>query len=434
MRTLAVPAPRGWCPGALKPMRSGDGLIVRVKPHGGVLSLSAALTLAAAAGAFGNGNLDLTRRANLPIRGVRRRTLPGLKDALARLGLLDASTGVEAIRNVLGAPLAGIDPAAREVGHVVGALERLLAGDSALKRLPPKFCFAIDGGGLLPLDGERADVRLKALPASPAFLLGIDAEGGPHWLGRVGETAAADAAAAAARAFLGVRAERCMRELAPSEREQIRAALMADGALVDASLRSPEPSGEAHGPAAASVGRLELGAGRIAVGVGAPFGRVTGHQLGCLAEAIGRAGGKEVRLSPWRVLFARVRDARSGNRLLGEAADAGFITTPDDPLLRVEACPGKPACTAASLETRTTARRLAACLSAAGFKGVLHVSGCPKGCARSAAAELTMVASGARYLVIPNGTTRSAPVCSVSPQELESDALRALALAGGPNA
>ena len=29
---------KGWCPSALRPMQSGDGLVVRVRPRGGRLS------------------------------------------------------------------------------------------------------------------------------------------------------------------------------------------------------------------------------------------------------------------------------------------------------------------------------------------------------------------------------------------------------------
>ncbi|MEO1207882.1 MAG: precorrin-3B synthase, partial [Pseudomonadota bacterium] len=32
-------AVKGWCPGALRPMESGDGLIVRVRPRCGAVRL-----------------------------------------------------------------------------------------------------------------------------------------------------------------------------------------------------------------------------------------------------------------------------------------------------------------------------------------------------------------------------------------------------------
>ena len=32
---MSAAAIKGWCPGALRPMQSGDGLVVRVRPFGG---------------------------------------------------------------------------------------------------------------------------------------------------------------------------------------------------------------------------------------------------------------------------------------------------------------------------------------------------------------------------------------------------------------
>jgi precorrin-3B synthase len=67
MRHFAI---KGWCPGALRPMRSGDGLVVRIRPHGGRLSQAQAVGVLELADRFGNGLMDITNRANLQIRGV----------------------------------------------------------------------------------------------------------------------------------------------------------------------------------------------------------------------------------------------------------------------------------------------------------------------------------------------------------------------------
>ena len=37
---------RGWCPGALRPMQSGDGLIVRLRLTGGILPMALAADIA----------------------------------------------------------------------------------------------------------------------------------------------------------------------------------------------------------------------------------------------------------------------------------------------------------------------------------------------------------------------------------------------------
>jgi precorrin-3B synthase len=74
---------------------------------------------------------------------------------------------------------------------------------------------------------------------------------------------------------------------------------------------------------------------------------------------------------------------------LDHVADTGgLLTDPDDPLLRVTACTGAPGCPQASVETRALARHLAASLPTG---KTLHVSGCAKGCAHPAPADLTLV-------------------------------------------
>ena len=153
----------GWCPGALRPMPSGDGLIVRVKPRGATLSPAQAMGIAAAASAFGNGALDLTSHANLQIRGASDASLPALTEALDRLGLLDPDVGAETRRNVMMSPLAGFDPEALlDIRPIVAALENRLVGDAGLAGLPSKFGFTISDGGRLPLGDVGADVTFDA--------------------------------------------------------------------------------------------------------------------------------------------------------------------------------------------------------------------------------------------------------------------------------
>ncbi len=101
MNAVAI---KGWCPGALRPMLSGDGLVVRLRPYGGRLDAKQAAGIADLAARYGNGLIDLTSRANLQIRGVSECGHPELLDALAQLGLLDPDPETESRRNILVTP------------------------------------------------------------------------------------------------------------------------------------------------------------------------------------------------------------------------------------------------------------------------------------------------------------------------------------------
>jgi precorrin-3B synthase len=339
--SLTVPYEiKGWCPGVQRPMLSGDGLLVRVRPWVGAFTLEQAAGLADIAATLGNGHIDLTRRANLQIRGLREECSPALRDALDRLGLLEA----EEARNVM------VDPLARpEVRALALELGRALPHD-----LPPKFGCLVDGGGPLSIVGERADIALCVTTEGVA--LRIDGE----WLG----VTTLDRAVAVA---LGDRRSLSKMSVTPA-------------------------------PGRRRLGRL----GRF-TGVAAPFGRLEATQLRVLVEQCARAGASEIRLSPWRALYV---DA--------VIEDTGLIVDDNDPLLRIEACPGTPGCSSATVDTRSAARQVAAL----GIPGSIHVSGCAKGCARSAPADLVLVGSEGRYGVVRNGTARDRVLRTVARDEL----------------
>jgi precorrin-3B synthase len=99
--------------------------------------------------------------------------------------------------------------------------------------------------------------------------------------------------------------------------------------------------------------------------------------------------------------------------LVDGARDIGFIVEAADPILRIDACPGAPACRSSSVDTRRDARRIAA----RPFTGSVHVSGCAKGCARSAPADLVLVGEQGRYGIVRHGTTRERPERTIAAEE-----------------
>ena len=331
---------KGWCPGALRLMPSGDGLIARVRPWCGAFSLAQASGLAEIARRLGNGHVDLTRRANLQIRGLREEGLPGLHVALDRLSLLDPDPATEAARNVMVGPLAGAEARA-----LAESLSRTLTEDRRVAALPAKFGWLVDDGGPLSIIGERADIALYVTDAGVALRVA------GQWLGGGSIETALEAA-------FGERPALPKIDIAPAP------------------------------------GRQRLGRLAGMTGVAAPFGRLEAEQLRELVGLAAKAGASEIRLSPWRALYI--------DAAVEIPSELGLIVDENDPLLRVDACPGTPACRSATVDTRRTARRLAA----SGFAGTLHVSGCIKGCARSAPADLTLVGEGGRYGVVRNGTAR----------------------------
>lgn len=406
----------GWCPGALRPMPAGDGLILRVKPRGGALTLAQAAALADLARRYGNGAVTLTARANIQLRGMAPESVGPVTAALARLDLLDPSPETEAVRNVVSSPLAGHDARALiDVRPVATSLENLLRRTPAFWRLPAKFAWVVDDGGSLPLDFVPADVRFEAQrhdgQVSFEVRLGTSNAAARCLPDAVGETASA-----LAGAFLALRAEY---GLEIGRMRDLLATCSAEVVFDRAGLTvtsTPRDDDSAKRDTDAPVGFVLCGA-RSWVGAAPPFGWFDVGRFADLIRQAEAAGADEVRLTPWRSIIVpglAKREARalwdglSQNR--GPHATDALILDPADPRLTVSACAGAPACHRATTAVRTDAARLARAFASGQPGGTaLHVSGCAKGCAHPGVAPITLVGRDGLYDLVRNGTAADAP-------------------------
>lgn len=357
---------QGWCPGALRPMASGDGLVLRIRPPLGGITPAQGAAIAAASEAHGNGLIDLSSRANLQLRGVTGTSYPALIRDLSRQGLIDADLAAETRRNVIVTPFADVTTEALAAA-LVAALPRA-------PELPGKFGFILDCGPAPAMASTPADIRLER--SDDGHLI-LRADG--MTLGApVDEARAADAAISLARWFVaagGVQAGRGR-----------MAALIARGARPTGPLAgcvAPAPALAAPGPGLVAQGAL----------VAFEFGQMRATALAALA-ALGR-----LRITPWRMLLVE------GIAAMPDVA--GVIGDPDDPRLRVRACTGAPGCSQGLRPTRDLARRLAPLVPPG---GLLHVSGCAKGCAWPAPAPLTLTATPEGFDLIRDGRAGDAPV------------------------
>ncbi len=367
---MSAVAIKGWCPGALRPMPSGDGLVVRIRPHGGRLAATQAAGIADLAARYGSGLIDVTSRANLQIRGVTDAAHPSLLDELAQLGLLDCDPETESRRNILVTPFWNSGDDTRLLAD---ELERALA-DSAID-LPTKFGFAIDDGRERALVGASADIRFER--DSTCGLM-VRADG--TRLGRaVTRSEAVSVALALAEWFVASGG-------AKGGRGRM-AAHIAGGAILPDVLRGEsEPAALALAPC---PGLHSHGAM-----VGVAFGQLPHSALGHLASC-----APALRMTPWRMILVE------GMREMPGGAD--LITEAGDPALRVIACSGAPRCREAHADTRALAAALAPHIAP---DARLHVSGCAKGCAHSGPTAITLVATRDGFDLIRCGSTRDAPV------------------------
>jgi precorrin-3B synthase len=411
---------RGWCPSVSRPIRSGDGLLIRLNIGEPGLAPELALALSDCAKRFGNGLIDLTQRANLQLRGISDATLPQTRERLSALGLGTPHDLPPVAGNILAPPLVGLDREARlDIGPVLLSLRQRLAMHPSLWALPPKFCILLDDGGRLGLSNVEADIRFEALAAREGLRLRV-ALGGHRGdatpVGTVDPHEVPDVAVALARAFASLCAGdervRRMRDLlqhvgtAKITEALAVACLQWEGGAVEYEA-APVSASRGHSP---PIGFHPLGGDMGYLVVGAPFGRLTCEQLALLAR-LSLETGAHLRLTPWRSVLLAGLGRLQALSIEDQLASADLIIDSGDPRLAVTACPGAPACERATVPTRQDALALAALARGLAPDGVvLHLSGCAKGCARRESSRITLVGRDGRYDLIVDGPAHGKPL------------------------
>lgn len=354
---------QGWCPGALRPMMSGDGLVVRIRPRMARLTPMQGQGIADAALRHGNGLIDLSARANIQLRGIRPDAHAALLADLDALGLIDPDEATEAHRNITVTPFwtAG-DGTAEQVAGVTAVLQ-----SPAYANLPGKFGFAIGPEALLA--DVSADIRIA--PLADGWLVR------PDGFDRAAIATSADQVAGLVREMLD-----WFLAMGGVQTGRGRVASLAGlNATLPASFDQTTPTSPA---APQNPGRHALGSM-----VGFEFGQMHATLLATLAT-------HALRITPWRMLLVEG----------GTPTDPALITDPHDPRLRVTACTGAPGCPQALQPTRDLARILAPQVPPG---QLLHVSGCAKGCAHPKPAAICLVATPAGFDLIRSGRANAIP-------------------------
>lgn len=357
------PIIQGWCPGALRPMASGDGLVVRIRPRAGRLLPDQARGIAALSRQHGNGLIDLSNRANVQLRGVTEASHAALIEGLRALDLIDRDATDEARRNIVVSPFWSEGDPTQSLG--AGLAAALSAADAP--RLPGKFGFVLDTATAPCLRDVSADIWLETGPKG--LLLASHADRALP----VDVATAVPEAIALAHWFIA--------QGGVTEGRGRMAALLKRTPLPARFAAERLPATPSPHPGAVAQGQL----------VGFEFGQMQAETLAALADL------GALRVTPWRMLL--IEGATHAPQI------PGVITRADDPMLRVIACTGAPGCLQAHAATRPLARALAPHV-----KETLHVSGCAKGCAHPGPAPLTLTATPAGFALIRDGTASGTPL------------------------
>jgi precorrin-3B synthase len=378
------------CPGILDLHEARDGLVARIRLPGGYASRARLLSLAALAGRFGDGRVDLTARGNVQIRGIQPDAATDMARRATAAGLMP-SPAHDRARNITASPLAGL------AGHpdlrgLVRALDRAILADPGLATLPGRFLFSLDDGtGHAGIRGCDVGLRLGSGTAELVVAGRLTGLRGPA-------AAGIRRAAAAARAFL--------------DQRQAEPGRMGSGADAGAGTGSVRVAGSADGGAgvAAVVGGV-LGAavsdatGRLALGMvpdadrvvvaAAPLARLTTAQVRLVARML--RPGEVARLSTAGRIVLPLADPAGA--ALQRLDDAGLVVSDGHELAPVTACAGM-ACGRSLADVRVLAGRVPGL-------GAVHWAGCGRRCGLPADATAVVATSDGR-LVFGDGAELSA--------------------------
>lgn len=353
-------------------MESGDGLLVRVRPPCTGLSSADLQALARLARSYGNGLIEVTRRANLQLRGVGE-GLSALQDELLTLGLAARNLEDETRQLLLVDPLAGLDAACVELAPLARRVEQALSEAPFEQPLSAKLLVVLDAGG--PLD-VVSDLRFVLHAHTPALASLSIAERpvGTVQVAQIPQLIVRLLQALAEPPFVGMKR---MRDVVLND---LLSTLLGHVSL--------------EGPALPPHARAQplIGAQPRFFGLAIPFGSARAAQWEAIASLAARHGDGSVRFTTKRTLvLPGVREPQVAE-LTARAHEHGLLTAADHPLLRVTACSGAPACASAYGETRNLARDLSErMLPLLASGATLHVSGCSKSCALGGAANFTLV-------------------------------------------
>lgn len=376
-------------------MPTGDGLLVRLRPLGGSLTMSQFSAVAEAARRFGNGILEITARGNLQVRGLAASTVPGLAEAIGEAAIT-VPDGV-AIETP---PLAGIDPEEITDPRILAAtLREVIAARGAALKLAPKLAIIVDGGGRFHLGDTVADLRLQAVQRGDEV----------WWHLSLAGTAATAKPICALRTEavvpVVIRILEALTDIGPAARGRDL-----DMDVVQALC---PPGAESVGIAPAStlaspvVGIHDLGSAGAALGLGLAFAQIDAINLIAFLQQASELGAREIRLAPGHGFFVLGFESEAAGMVQRLALAQGFRIAVDDPRNHIATCAGSTGCTSAWMDTKAMARLWVETVPDL-LDGSLtvHLSGCVKGCARPKASALTLVGAPSGYALVVNGAAK----------------------------
>lgn len=397
VKSTQLPIDTPKCPGLFYRTPARDGSIVRIRIPGGIITTQQLSVISNLAKCFGDGNLYLTNRANLQIRGVKEIPSTALTN-LQQVGLAAVIPEIDHIRNIMASPTAGIDlEELIDTLPLVRQLDNYICSHPELAGLSAKFSVGFDGGGRVSIFQQPNDLKFIAvqdldqgiyfqlflgnltnivvkpqecLPLIVAltqvYLAQVDIAGSPKL--RLLEVVK----------NLGIRN---YLELAQAKLPFV---------LKQLNTKFTERSNDHFDLDIHSQKQADLSY----VGVAIPLGKIPVFQIEQIGKLVDTYGNKTLRLTPWQNILIPDIQTQDSLKVKAEIINIGLQTSANSPQSGVVACTGNQGCRAGITDTKAMATTLIKYLEthiSLNRPCKIHLTSCPKSCAHHGKSDITLL-------------------------------------------
>ena len=388
--------------------------MLRLRIPNGVLTSEQIGAIGEIANRCGRGQADITTRQNIQLRWIEIEDVPWIFQRLSAAGLTSQQSGMDNVRNVVGCPIAGLDPEALIDSRTLAVrLQQAIIGHKGFSNLPRKFNLAITGCRDDCIHAQTHDLSFVPALAGDQQTSGFNvlvggAMGGrePMYAQPLDVFVEPGDVVPLATAILEVFRDHGPRESRRASRLKV---LLKEWGIERfrevVGERSGRPLAQAGEPATRQDGGDHIGVtaqsqpGRRIVGCLVPVGRITGDQLNEFGRLARIHGEGELRLTVQQnVLIPHVRESRL-DALLAEPLLETFSPEPSPWMRSVVTCTGTEYCHFSLIDTKGEALKLARALDERYEIDApvrLQMSGCPHSCGQHRAGEIGLLGSRVR--------------------------------------
>ena len=387
--------------------------MMRLRMPNGILTSRQLATIGGIITDYGRDQADLTTRENIQLRWVRIENVPDIFARLASVGLTSQQSGMDNMRNVVGCPIAGLDPdEALDASGLAQAIQDSFVGVRDLSNLPRKFNASITGcrqdcthAGAHDLSFTPATYFVDSWPIAGFNVVVGGSLGGrdPQFAQPLNAFVRAEEVVGLNRAVLEVFRDFGSRVARTKARLRY---LIEDWGMerfrAEIEARFGEPLLPAGKDESALAGSDHMGvhpqrqASMHYVGMNVPVGRVTGTQLTELAALSEQYGRSEVRITPdQNCILPYVHEDRLPE-LLAEPLLSVLSPFPKPVLRGLVACTGIDYCHFSLIDTKGAALDLEAALPGVDRDLRIHMSGCANACGQHHLGDISLLGARVR--------------------------------------